>query len=272
MKKFLIILTAMLFMLPVFALDKTSAEYLKNKKHFSPMNSLVEAIAQSQIKKSLKKETGANFKVKFEGYTLGSMKVGVFKNLVITAKDATVEDIYLPYLEFKTVSDYNRIDYTKNPVVATSDMVFEYNLGLSEKSINDALNSKEYQKSINKINKKAYPLFVLNDAKVRIKDNRVYVITTYNFPINPAKNDRTLVVSTDFKVENGKIRAKNVGLNSAYGNLPIDKVTNLINLLDPLTFTLDTMNSNKCKTKIENVKLVDNIFQINGRMYVEGNN
>lgn len=270
MKKFLILLIAILFAVPVFAVDKKSAEYLRNKRHLSPMNPIVESIAEKAIKKSLKKETGAKFKVKFEGYTLSSMKAGVFKNLVIKGKNLTVEDIFLPYLELKTVTDYNRIDYTQNPVVAKSDMVFEYNLGLSEKSINDALKSKEYQKTIEKINKRAYPLFVLSDARIRIKDNRVYVIMSYNFPINPAKKDKTLVISTDFNVENGHIKAKNVGLNSAYGNLPIDKVTNLINLLDPLTFTLDVMNDNKCKSRIENVKIEDNIFQINGKMFVEG--
>lgn len=270
MKKILILFMAVLFAVPAFAADKTSADYLQKKRHLSPMNPIVESVAEKAIKKSLKKETGAKFNVKFEGYTLSSMKAGVFKNLVIKGKNVTVEDVFLPYLEFKTVTDYNWIDYTQNPVMAKSDMVFEYNIGLSEKSINDALKSKEYQKTIEKINKKAFPLFVLSDARVRIKDNRLYVIISYNFPINPAKKDRTLVVSTDFSVENGLIRAKNVGLNSVYGNLPIDKVTNLINLLDPLTFTLDVMNSKKCTSRIENVKLVDNIFQINGKMFVEG--
>lgn len=270
MKKFLILLITLFLAVPVFAVDKTSAEYLYNKKHFSPMNPLVESIAQKAIKKSLKKETGANFKVKFEGYTLSSMKAGVFKHLELTGKNITIEGVDIPYLKFKTLSDYNRIDYTVNPVVVQSDMTFYYEMHLSEKSINDALKSKEYRKTIEKVNKRAYPLFMLNDVKARIKNNKVYIIMEYNFPINPVGKNKTFMVSTNFNVINGIIKARDIGIDSAYGNMPLEKVTNLINLLDPLSFTIDLVNARKCKGKIENVKIEDNIFQINGKMFVEG--
>ncbi len=269
MKKILILIIALIFAIPVFAVDKYSAEYLRNKKHIAVMNPFVEYIAQSQIKRALKKETGADFKVKFEGYSLSSLKAGIFKYLEITGKDVDVNGIYVPYLEFKTLTDYNRIDYSVDPVIVKSDMIFYYELYLSEKSINDALKSEEYQITIRDINKKAYPLFVLNDVRTKIKNDKVYIIMDYNFPIHPSRKNKTFMVSTNFHVINGIIRARDIGIDNAYGNLPVDKVTNLINLLDPLSFTLDVMNTKKCKCKIENVKLVDNIFQINGRMFVE---
>ncbi len=78
------------------------------------------------------------------------------------------------------------------------------------------------------------------------------------------------MVSTNFNVVNGIIKARDIGIDKAYGNLSLEKVTNLINLLDPLSFTIDLVNVRKCKGKIENVKIEDNIFQINGKMFVEG--
>ena len=271
MKKFLIFLFAsIIFTTSVFAVDKNSAEYLRNKKHLSPVSPLVENIVQNEIKKSLKKETGANFKVKFKAYNLSSLKAGVFKYLEITGKNVTVEDIFVPYLKFYSISDYNRIDYKKNPIEMKSDMVYAYEINLSEKSINDALKNKDYKQTIQRVNNKAYPLFAINDVKIKIKNNRIYIIMTYNFPINPVGKNKTFYVSSDFSVENGVIKAKNIGIDKAYGNVPLDKVANLINLLDPLSFTLDMMNSNKCKGKTENIKIVDNIFQINGRIYVKG--
>lgn len=272
MKKFLILLIVVCMSCSAFAVDKTSEEYLINRKHAAFMNPLVECIAQSQIKKALKKETGADFKVKFEGYTLSSMKAGVFKYLDITGKNVTIEGVEIPYLKFKTLSEYNRIDYTSDPVLVKSDMEFYYEMHLSEKSINDALKSKEYRKTIQKVNKKAYPLFMLTDVRAKIKNNRVYIIMDYNFPINPAGKNKTFMVSTNFNVINGIIKARDIGLDSAYGNLPLEKVTNLINLLDPLSFTLDLVNTRKCKGKIENVKIEDNIFKVNGRMFVKGVN
>ncbi len=150
------------------------------------MNPLVESIAQKAIKKSLKKETGANFKVNFEGYTLSSMKAGVFKHLELTGKNITIEGVNIPYLKFKTLSDYNRIDYTVNPIVVQSDMTFYYEMHLSEKSINDALKSKEYRKTIENVNKKSISVVLCwMSVKARIKNNKVYIIMEYNFPINP---------------------------------------------------------------------------------------
>ena len=54
MKKLLTFLLINSFLImPAFAqADKTSAEYLKNKKHFAIMNPLAEKIAEKAIKKS----------------------------------------------------------------------------------------------------------------------------------------------------------------------------------------------------------------------------
>ena len=76
------------------------------------------------------------------------------------------------------------------------------------------------------------------------------------------------MVSTDFKVESGKIKANNVLIDRAYGNLPLDKVINLINLLDPLSFTLDILKEDHCKGQVESVKIEDNKIQIDGKMFI----
>ena len=79
--------------------DTTSEDYLKNRKHFSILNPLAECAAQKVIKKSLQKETKGKFKVKFDGYTLSSMKKGVFKNLEFSGKILTIDGIEIPYLK-----------------------------------------------------------------------------------------------------------------------------------------------------------------------------
>lgn len=260
--------------MPVIAqVDKTSAEYLKNKKHFAIINPLAEKVVEKIIKKSLHKEVGhGNYKVRFEGYTLGSMKKGIFKNLEIEGKNLEVDEIPVKQLELKTLTDYNWIDFNETPIKIKSDLLFAYQMQLTEKSINAALKQKDYQKTLEKINKKAYPLFTLHDARVRIKHNKVLVIMDYSLPLASNKKSKTFMVSTDFRVDNGKIKAQNIGIDNIYGNLPLDKVTNLINLLDPLSFTLAQLNNQKCKGNIENVTIKDNIIQINGKINIDGVN
>ena len=66
-------------------------------------------------------------------------------------------------------------------------MVYAYEIHLTEQSINQALKSKEYQKALEKINSKTYPLFALYETSVQIKNNKIRINMEYNFPIAPSK-------------------------------------------------------------------------------------
>ena len=269
--KLLLIIIGLMLCTPVIAKnDTTSENYLKNRKHFSILNPFAECAAQKFIKKSLQKETNGKLKVKFDGNTLSSMKKGVFKNLEFSGKNLTIDGIEVPYLKIKSISDYNWIDYKQKPLVVKTDMNYAYEIHLSENSINAALNEKEYRKTLNKVNNIAYPLFTINDVDIKIRNDKFYMIVYYNFPISPAKKDKTFVFSTGFKVEDNKILTSNINIDKSYGNIQTNKVSNLINLLDPLSFTLNFIDDKKCKARVENVKIVDNIVQVSGKIYVKG--
>ena len=271
MKKFLLLLIIVgLSCNIVFATDKYSEDYLKNSSHFAVMNPIAESIVEHSIKSALKKETGANFKVKFSGYTLSSMKKGIFKELELSGKDVNVDEITIPYVHLKSLSDYNYVDYTKDPIVFKSDMSFAYDMLLSEDSMNKALENGNYKAVINNINNLAYPMFQVKSVKTKILNNKFYILTYYNFPIAPAPKDKVFVASSDFEVRNGKIRAVNVKLDSAYGKISLNKVANMLNLLNPLEFTMQLLESKECKANIENVKIVDNTVQVNGKIFVKG--
>ena len=272
MKKILILLICVFIMLPVFAkTDKNSVEYLKEKKHLSLMNPVVEKIAEKAIKKSLKKEFKGSYKVDFDGYTLGSMRAGIFKNFIVKGKNLEIDEIEIPYLKLTSVTDYNWIDYKAEPIVYKSDMTFIYEIDLTEDSINSALKHKSYKKKIEKINNIAYPLFTLYETRVKVKNNKLYIIMEYNLPLASFKRNKTFIVSMSLKVENNKIYANNVNIDKSYGNLSLNKVTNLINLLDPLTFTLSLIESKDCQGRVDSVTIMDDIIKINGRINIKKN-
>lgn len=271
MKKiFLTMLISLFAFSPVLAKsDKLSEEYLKNKKHLALLNPFVETAAQKVIKKALVKEIGAGkYDVDLDGYTLGSMKKGIFKSLEIKSKDLTVNEIPVRHLNLKTLTDYNWIDFNENPVKIKSNLTFAYDMEITEKSINSALKQKDYQRKMEKVNSLAYPLFTLQDVRVRIRHDKVHIIMDYTLPLASSKKTRSFMVSSDFKVDNGKIKASNVGFDNSYGNLPLDKVTNLVNLVDPLSFTLAQLCEENCKGNIENVKIENNNIQIDGKIFV----
>lgn len=273
MKKYILVLLMIVtFIAPSFAQsDKSSYDYLKNKKHLSLMNPVVEKFAEKAIKMSLKKKIGyGRYKVKFDGYTVGSMKKGIFKNLEIIAKNVEIEDIEVPYLMLKSETDYNWIDYKENPIKVKSDITFAYYLELSEKSINSALKHDDYKNTLKKLNKKAYPLFQAENVDVKIRNDKLYIIMEYTLPLSSKNNKKTFVISSNLVVENGKFKASNVTIDKRYGNLPLDKVVNLINFLDPLNFTLMELNEQSCKSQVKNVKIENDIVKIDGIIYVRG--
>ena len=92
----------------------------------------------------------------------------------------------------------------------------------------------------------------------------------YNFPIIKSSKDKMFIMTSDFMVADGKIRAKNVHIDSSYGRISLNKVTNLINLLNPLEFTLDMLENKQCQGKIENINIVDNRVKVSGKIYVKG--
>lgn len=272
MKKYLsFLITICLLILPSFAkVDKTSEDYLKSKNHISAINPFVEHMISNAIKQSLKKEFKGRYKVKFTGYTLSSIKAGVFKYMEITGHNVVINDISIPYVNFKTLSDYNRINYNQKPIVIESDIELDYIMKLSEESVNSALKSEEYMKVLRKINKRVFPLFTINEVNIKIKDEIIYIVMSYNFPLSPKEKDRTFMVSSKLKVLNNEIRTYDVAFNERYGNLPLDKVTNLVNLINPLNFTLKLIDEKNCDCKIEDIKIEDDIIAVNGKMYIKG--
>jgi hypothetical protein len=178
MKRFLLVfLFTLMFTLPVFAgVDKASEEYLKGKKHYSLITPLTENFVQKILKNSLKQGKNGKFETKFVGYSFYSLRKGVFKHLEIIGRDVDVDEMVIPYLKVATVSDYNKIDYRKKPIVVMSDIDCVFDIHLTEQNINTALQNPKYKKKIEKINKLAYPLFSVNNLIIKIKDDRMYFI------------------------------------------------------------------------------------------------
>lgn len=249
--------------------DKFSQEYLQGKNHFSLTKPIVESAVEKGIKKALKKETGAKFDVDFGGYTTASIKKGIFKYIELSADDVKVKELVIPHVHLKSLSDYNYIDYTKDPIEFKSDMTFDYDLILDENVINEALKHDEYQTVIKLINNIAYPVFSANKVSVKFVQNRMFINIAYNLPVISLK-EKHCTISCDISAENGVIKTKHVKIENLKGNMNLDRVANLVNMLNPLEFTLKLLDTKKCDGNIENVNIVDNKVKVNGKIFVKG--
>ena len=119
MKRIIFLITAIVLTQSVSyaAVDRYSKEYLQNRHHFAIINPVVECAVEKAIKAQLRKDTGAEFDVKFTGYTTSSMKKGIFKSFELATDNLILEEgIPISDLHLKSETDYNYIDYTKSPL------------------------------------------------------------------------------------------------------------------------------------------------------------
>ena len=268
-----LLILAMLIQIPsADAVDRYSKEYLQNHHHFAIINPVVECAVEKAIKSQLRKETGAEFNVKFTGYTTSSMKKGIFKSFELSTDHLLIDDnIPITDLYLKSETDYNYIDYTKSPLEFKSDMTYSYDMFITDEALNIPLKDKRYKKVIENVNNIAYPLFEIKEVHTRIKDNRLFIVLGYTSPLKNSPRIRQFVVSSDIKIEDGKMKTTDLRIDSKYGNIGLNKVANLINLLNPMEFAVEVLKSQQCKVNIENAKIIDDKIKINGKIFVESN-
>ena len=169
-----------------------------------------------------------------------------------------------------TVSQINKLNGDLVTLRTKKASLENRNLELSEKSIDLAIKHDDYKNTLKKLNKKAYPLFQAENVDVKIRNDKLYIIMEYTLPLSSNNKKKAFVISSNLMVENGKIKASNVTIDKRYGKIPLDKVVNLVNLLDPLNFTLMELNEQSCKSQVKNVKIEDDIVKIDGIIYVRG--
>lgn len=271
MKKIVLIILMFLFLVPSYAGTEATSETIKETK-FSITKPIVEKIVQNYIQKKAKEELGkkSKVKVKFESYSIATLKKGIFKYFEITGKNVLYEGIHVPYMNLKTISDYNWIDYEKNPVEFKSDMVFNYELHLDEQAISDALNNEKYKSNLNNVNNLMHPFFAVRNVDIKINDNRVYIYVQYSVPLVNINKEYKMAIVSDFKVSNGRIKPDNLRIEQGYRNISLRKITHLINLLDPLTYTLKILENKQCTANIEYIKIDDNVIKVSGKVLVKG--
>ena len=78
------------------------------------------------------------------------------------------------------------------------------------------------------------------------------------------------MVSSRLHIVNNEIKPYDISFATAYGNLPLNKVVNLVNMLNPLNFTAKLIDSKDGEYKIKEIKIEDDIVIINGKIFVKG--
>src|SRR5574344_983150 len=280
MKKNLIILLSMIFFAsPALAnceyssLCAPNAYGLSSKKaqilsNVTGATFLGQTVAQSLIKKELKKATKQKFSVKVKGYSVQDLKAGKFKYLKVSGKNLNFDGIYVSGLEFNTLCDFNYIDL--NNYTLKENMVMKFSTTFSDNDLRKTMNSSGYLDMLNNVSFSGMGinLFKFSGANVSVKNNKIYFTIKVTSQLLLGKKEMNIVVSADLKVKNGKITLSEINLENLFTKIDLTKITSLLNRINPLTFTTHILGNNGSKVSVENVNIIGNKILVTGNVFV----
>lgn len=235
------------------------------------MTFLAEKIAQSIIKGELKKATKEKFKVEMKSYSAQDLLNGRFKSLKISGRNLEIEGVYLTSLDTKTLCDFNYVELSKNSIKFKENMVMDFNLEISNTDLKKTVKSAGYLDKLNKIKLSGMGItfFKLDGADVQIKNNKLYFTINLTSPMSA--KPIPITVRSDVKVEDGNIVMTKVDLVNLYTVIDLSKITYLLNVLNPLTFSTDILNNKDSKMSVRAVNIIGDRICINGNIFIPKN-
>ncbi len=219
-------------------------------------------VSEAVMKKSLKKSLQGKVDINIQSYSAKDLSNGIFKSLKITGKDVSIDDIYVSSLELKSLCDFNYIEYDKKGnMVFKEEFPMSFAIQMSNDDINRTMQSEKYKKIINDVNKLGFAGIKVASTESSIRGNKLYYSFTVNIPFMKAQK---IELTADLKVENGQIDFENTRLSSNSFKFDLKKVDTLMNLLNPLDFSINIFDNKNAKVYIENVAIKNNIIVTDG--------
>ena len=147
MKRIIILLTLIFLAMPANAINPDFARMCPanpNKSQITPsqitgVNWLTEKIAQSIIKKELKKETNGKFKVTIKSRSTADLLKGEFNSLSMEGTDLNIDGTHISKFTSNTVCDYNAVKINKDSIEFKENMVLNYELELDNNALSKTL-------------------------------------------------------------------------------------------------------------------------------------
>lgn len=235
------------------------------------MTFLTEKIAQFIIGKELKKATRENFKVDMQSYSAQDLLNGRFKSLKISGKNLEVDGVYLSLFETKTLCDFNYVMLDKGAIKFKENMVLDYNLEISNTDLKKTVKSAGYLDKLNsiKLSGMGITFFKLDGADVQIKNNKLYFTINVTSPMST--KPVPILVRSDVKVEDGDIVLTKVDFVNLYTVIDLSKITYLLNVLNPLTFSTDILNNKDSKMSVRCVDIIGDRIIVKGNVFIPKN-
>ena len=276
MRIVIIILILVFSVIPSYAIEYSCPDenlFISKNENFlnriSGINLSYKKIIEMIIEKELGEELNSSINANLKIYSLKGIQNGEFKSLNLKSKQINYRGFSISDVNADTICKYNKILNKKSKIYYPYDLPFIYTAKITNEDIMNALSSTTFNQALENnpilINKKA--LIKIYNPKIEIKNNKLYFI----IPIKTKIGSIKLNFSSDIAVENNVIMLTNIMPENSYGILNNIFITLLADIINPLKYELDTINSKYCKIYITNAKIFDNIINVEGIFIIKKN-
>lgn len=231
---------------------------------------LSEKIGEKLVKKAIKKNiTSGDIKVNLDAYSVRDLKAGRFKSLEINGKNVDIQGVYISLFNAKTLCNFNYIANDKRGnYIVKEDIPASFNAIITEEDLNKTMLSSDYKRMIDDINSIGGNLniFQITSTNIKLKNDKMYYVLKYSMPF--VRKTKELVITANLKVENGQIELANTSFLNNSMALDVDKLSKLINYINPLDFSAKILENKDAKFNIETVNISNGKITIDGNMTI----
>lgn len=231
---------------------------------------LSEKIGEKLVKKAIKKNiTSGDIKVDLDAYSVRDLKAGRFKSLEINGKNVDIQSVYISSFNAKTLCNFNYIANDKRGnYIVKEDIPASFNAIITEEDLNKTMLSSDYKRMIDDINSIGGNLniFQITSTNIKLKNDKMYYVLKYSMPF--VRKTKELVITANLKVENGQIELANTSFLNNSMALDVDKLSKLINYINPLDFSAKILENKDAKFNIETVNISNGKITIDGNMTI----
>ena len=231
---------------------------------------LSEKIGEKLVKKAIKKNiTSGDIKVNLDAYSVRDLKAGRVKSLVIKGKNVDIQGVYISSFNAKTLCNFNYIANDKRGnYIVKEDIPASFNAIITEEDLNKTMLSSDYKRMIDDINSIGGNLniFQITSTNIKLKNDKMYYVLKYSMPF--VRKTKELVITANLKVENGQIELANTSFLNNSMALDVDKLSKLINYINPLDFSAKILENKDAKFNIETVNISNGKITIDGNMTI----
>ena len=231
---------------------------------------LSEKIGEKLVKKAIKKNiTSGDIKVDLDAYSVRDLKAGRFKSLEINGKNVDIQGVYISSFNAKTLCNFNYIaNDKKGNYIVKEDIPASFNAIITEEDLNKTMLSSDYKRMIDDINSIGGNLniFQITSTNIKLKNDKMYYVLKYSMPF--VRKTKELVITANLKVENGQIELANTSFLNNSMALDVDKLSKLINYINPLDFSAKILENKDAKFNIDTVNISNGKITIDGNMTI----